>query len=209
MRRALVLLLILAFLAGGLSLLDVLVKDGVQTAMADRIEARSPGSKATVHISSFPFVGRILASGLVPALHVAVTNLRSGSLILSRVDLDVQQLKVDRHQLSKGVLQVLSIRSGTVVATVPQSVVDAEARLPVRLGDGTVSLAGVTVPATARVHGSRVTIAVAHLRHFSLVVPVLQVLPCVGTVVVVSKALRMSCHFTQLPGLLAGQAFHA
>jgi hypothetical protein len=74
-RRAIVVLVLLAVI---LAVGDVVAKDGVQSAIASRIEDRDPGSHATVTISSFPFVGRLAASGAVPSLDAVVTDLHEG-----------------------------------------------------------------------------------------------------------------------------------
>lgn len=209
MRRALILVVVLAFLAGVLAVVDVLVKDGVQAAIADRIESRSPGSTASVRITSFPFVGRIAVSGTIPELRVRVRDLQAGSLRFATVDLDVHQLTVDRSQLTRGSVRVTRIRAGTVVASVAQADLDRELHVGVHLGRGTVSYAGLTVSPVLSVAGDEVSVGIRGLPTVSFRVPTLEVLPCVGAATVVPGALRLSCSFRSVPGILSGQTFHA
>lgn len=204
------LVVVLALLAGVLSVVDVLVRDGVQSAIADRIEARSPGSHATVRISSFPFTGRLAVSGRVPGLSARVTDVTEGDIRFTDIDLDVHDLDVDRGDLTHGEVKPTSIRSGHVVADISQDSIRSLAHLPLTLGDGTVGADGVTVHVQVTLAGGGVVVGLGDgLPTFTVPVPELDILPCVGSARVVPHALQLSCTFTTLPGLLAGVTFHA
>ncbi len=209
MRKLLGLLVVLAVLFGIFSIIDVVVRLGVQGAIADRIESRSPGSHADVKISSFPFLGHLALSGTVPSMDADVTDVTDGDLHFSRIDLHVTDLEVERGQLDDGTVQPVSIERGRVVAYLSQSSVDALAHVPLRLGNGTVELDGVTAPVTLTVTDGAVVVTVAQgLPSFSVPVPDLDILPCVGAARVVPGSLHVSCRFTTLPGLLADAHFH-
>jgi hypothetical protein len=135
-RKLIALVLVLAVLLGVLSIIDVVVREGVQSAMSDRIESKLPGSHADVKISSFPFLGHLAASDTVPAAGVSVS-----------VDVSI-------------------VNDAVVVAP----------------GHG---LPSINVP-----------------------IPVLDILPCVGSARIVPGALRLSCRFHTLPGLLSHTTFH-
>jgi hypothetical protein len=210
LRKLVVLVVVLAVLAGALSIVDVVARERVQTAVAARIESRSPGSHAVVSISSFPFLGYLAASGTVPALRADVSGVEVGSLRIETVDLRVRDLKVSRSKLVHRQIQVLSIREGSVVAKVSQSALDAFSHVPVTIGRGTVGVAGVDIPAQVTVSKAAVTVSVAHgLATIRVPVPDLDILPCVGTAQLVPGALELSCTFRSLPGFLAGATFHS
>ncbi len=200
----------LAVLAAVASVADVVVRERAQTAIAARIESRSPGSHAAVTISSFPFLGYLGASGTVPALRADVSGVTVGNLRIEAVDLRVDDLKVSRSKLVHGEIQPLSIRRGTVLAVISQSAVDAFSHVPVTLGRGTVGVAGFDVAARVAVAAGAVTIAVGNgLASIRVPVPQLDILPCVGTARLVPGALELSCSFRSLPGILAGTTFHS
>jgi hypothetical protein len=204
LRKLVGLIIVLAVLVGLASIADVVVRKGVEATVGERIEARSPGSHAKVHISSFPFLGQLAASGTVPSLQADVTDITDGSLQLARVDLQVDNLKVSRNDLLHGKVRPLSITSGRVVAEVSQSALDSFSHLPLTLGQGTVGVAGVSIPVHITVTGGAVDVALGHgLADLRVPVPDLDILPCVASGQVVPGTLRLSCSFTRLPSLLA------
>jgi hypothetical protein len=208
-RKLVGLVVALGLLVGIAAIVDVVVRDGVEVAVADHIEARSPGSHATVHITSFPFLGHLAVSGTVPSLAADVSDVRDGNLMFRQVDLDVTDLRVDRSRLVHGDVQPVSIRRGQVTALVTQASLDSFSHLPLTLGQGTVSAAGITVKASVTITGDTVVVDLGRLPGLSIPVPSLDVLPCVGAARVVPGALRVSCTFTSLPGALAHTTFHA
>ncbi len=198
---------VLAIIIGGLSIADVVVKDSVQSAVASRIESRSPGSHASVRISSFPFVGRLAVSGDVPKLVADVTNVDAGAITFSSVRLTITDLKVDRGQLYHGRVKPISIQRGRVVASIAQSSVDSAVHLPLVLRPGRVRTGPISVPARLTVSGDRIGFSAAGLPSLSIVIPVLDILPCVGSARIVTGAVRLSCRFRALPPLLFGADF--
>jgi LmeA-like phospholipid-binding len=210
LRRLFVFTLVLAVLVGLLSIVDVQVRERVQATIARRIEARSPGSHAVVSISSFPFLGHLVASGTVPSLRADVTDVQDGSLRLESVELTIADLKLSRSKLAHGDVQALSISHGQVFAVISQSALDAFSHLPITLGSGKVGVAGATVAAHVTVVPGAVRIELAGgLPSVQVPVAALDVLPCVGSVQLVTAALHLSCAFRTLPGFLAGETFRA
>jgi hypothetical protein len=203
LRRLVGLVAVLALLAVGFSVIDVVVRKSVENSIATQIESRSPGSSAVVKIPSFPFLGHLAVSGTVPTLDADVTDVAAGPVEITHIDLDVTNLKLDRHQLLHNEVHPLSISSGQVVAVISQASLDALAHLSLRLGQGTISYLGLTIAVHLTIDDGAVVIALPHgLPHLRVAIPVLDVLPCVDAAAVVPGALQLSCHFTTLPGIL-------
>lgn len=209
MRRLFGLLIALAVLVAALAVADIVVRHRVQSAIASRIEAESPGSHATVRISSFPFVVRLVASGRVPKITADVTDVDGDGLRFSRIDLTIHNLEVSRHQLTRGKVQVRSIGRGRVVAVVPQAEIGAALHAPIELTAGHARVDGRTVPATVDVSGGRLALVAAGVPAVSVAVPELDILPCVSSARVVERAVRLSCRFHGLPAFLSGASFGA
>ena len=207
MRRAVTLLIVLAVIVGGLALVDHVVKDRVESDIASRIESRDPGSHAKVTITSFPFLGRLLVSGSVPEIQADVTNVVAGDLTFSSIRLTVDDLKVDRNDLFSGKVKPLAIKHGRVVAEITQASVDSLLHQQVVLQPGRIGLDGVDAPVSLTISDGTLGFSVAGLPSLSLKIPVLDVLPCVGSARVVTGALRLTCRFSTLPSVLAGTTF--
>jgi hypothetical protein len=206
-RRLITLLLVLAVIAGAFAIVDHVAKDRAQSDIASRIEASSPGSHATVRITSFPFLGRLGVSGHVPELQARVTDVKAGNITFSSIRLTVDDLDVNRDDLFKGKVKPISIRRGHVVAAISQAAVDSLVHLPLVLQAGRVSAAGVSVPVHLKVTGGSVSFSAAGLPSLSITIPVLDVLPCVGSARVVKGAVHLSCRFRKLPSLLTNTTF--
>ncbi len=209
MRRGIAVLLVFVFLGGALSVVDVLVKAGVETAMADQIEAVSPGATAKVKIRSFPFVGSLALSGDVPEIRIEVEGVDAGGLVFSSIALDLHSVRVDRHQLSRGGVVLTGIGAGRVAAVISESDIDAVSHLQIVLGAGTVEVGGVVGRVRTSVDGKTITFRLRRLPAFSITIPALEVLPCIGTVTVVPGALDLGCSFRGVPAALAGHVFQA
>jgi hypothetical protein len=202
-RRLIGVLVVVAIMVGGLALGDTVARHRVQTGAAKAIEATLPGSTATVSISSFPFLGRLAVAGTVPQLTADVDQVTAAGFTFDDVDLVVHDLKFDTSQLWRGRLKLDSISSGTVTAELPQSSIDHATGLPVTLGSGTVGVAGVQIPATVAVVDNKVTLTLPLIAPITFTVPQLSILPCVGSAVIHSGVIDLSCDFTQVPSALA------
>jgi hypothetical protein len=208
LRKLLAVVLVVAVLGAVLAVVDVVVRRGVERTMADRIEARTPGSHARVSISSFPFLGYMAAAGRVPSMRVDVTGVTEAGLRVESIDLKVDDLDVSRSRLEHGQVQVSSIRVGTVVAEISQSALDAFAHVPVTLGHGTVGVAGVSTAAHATIATGEITVALGNgLASINVPIPDLDILPCVGSAQILPGVLRLSCTFRSVPGFLANTTF--
>ena len=203
MRRLLGLAVVVAVLLAVFAVGDTVARHAAERAIARRIEARVPGTTATVHISSWPFLGRLAASGSVPSLDARVTGVRVGPFAVDSVDIAVADLRVSRSDLLHRKVTPRSIRSATVTGVISQRAVDAGTGLPVSLGDGTVGVAGIQVPARLVVVGSRVVVTVPPLPTFSVPLLPAALLPCSAAATITAGAITLSCTTTVLPPALA------
>jgi len=203
-RRLLVFLIVVTLLVGLAGLADVVIRHRVEAAIATRIDQRVPGSSAQVRISSFPFLGRLGASGNVPKLTAHVTGVEAGSVRFDTVDVVVTDLRVDRNELFNNKVQIRSIRQATITAVVSQASLDRQVGLPLSLGAGTVGVAGVQVPATLAVLNNRIRIQVPPLKPILITLPLTNLLPCIGGASIQPGRLVVTCSTDHLPPALDG-----
>lgn len=184
----------------------------VEAAVADRIEQRLPGTTARVHISSFPFLEHLAASGRILNLTAHLNHLTAGPVIYNNVHLKpvdfsdlnitIRGLRLGRDQLVHRRATIESIRSATITATISQSSVDETLRLPIVLGAGTVGIGGLSLPAKLAVRKHRMLLTSAHGFTLSFAAPPADLLPCVGQVDVYPGELHLSCALHQVPSVL-------
>jgi hypothetical protein len=203
LRRLIALLVGVAIIVAGLAVADIWIRHKVQSEVASHIDSELPGSHATVSISSFPFVGRLITSGTVPKLTVDVDNVQVDGITFGAIDIVVHQLKVDTSQLTSAKVVLRSISSGSVTADIPQTSIDQKLGQSLTLGSGTVSLDGVSVQPSISVSNTAVTLGMAGLPSITVPIPQLSLLPCVSAAVIVPGAVQLSCALSALPPALA------
>ncbi|MCL2394857.1 MAG: hypothetical protein FWC87_09245 [Acidimicrobiaceae bacterium] len=203
MRRLVGFLVAVVLILGLLALGDVWVRHRVQTVMADHIQSKVPGSTASVHISSFPFLGRLVVSGTVPELDAEVHGATALGLTFSNINIVIHGLKVSNSKLTSREVVLQSIDSGSVVGDITQSSIDQLTGVGATLGSGTVEVAGVTLTPIVGVSDGAVVVTLPHLPAIHIPIPRLGVLPCVDSVAIIPGALRVTCQLTELPPALA------
>ena len=189
----------------------------VETTVAQRIDEGLPGAKARVGIASFPFLGHLAASGTISELSVHIKNLPAGplsfngihlgALAFSDVEINIDDLHMRRDPLLHRRVMIDRVREATVTATLDEKALDQSIGLPVSLGHGTVGIGGLSLPADIAVGFGRITVTVPDQITFSLPVPPLDVLPCVGRVDITPRHLKLSCAVHRLPGVLSHTSF--
>ena len=203
MRRLIGVLVAIAVILGLLSLGDVWVRHRVQTVMADHLQSELPGSTASVHISSFPFLGRLAASGKVPEVDANVRDVSVEGLDFSNIRVLIHGLQVDNARLTSREVVLQKITSGSVTGDITQSSIDHLSGAPITLGSGTVEVAGITVTPAVTIAGGHIVVSLGHLPPLRIPIPQISILPCVGSAAIVPGAIRVSCQLTELPPALA------
>lgn len=202
MRKLLAFGLVVALVVVILGVADVVVRHTAERDIARHIESAVPGTTAAVHISSWPFVGRIAASGTIRAFHVTVSGVKVGPFAVDSVDLAVQDIKVSRSELLRGKVVLQSIRSAAITGVISQQSVDSGSGLPLTLGAGTVGLAGVQVPARIAVSGGRLLISVAPLPAIALPLLPAALVPCAAAAIISPGQITVSCTTSSIPPAL-------
>lgn len=169
-------------------------------------EAAGGPDSAEATITSFPFLGRLLASGSVPQVAVRVTGARAGPLRLAAVEVDAWDVSLDRDSLLSGDVRLRDIERGVVAVELDASAITGVVDLPVGITDGRVRVGtgAAAVAATVTVDGDgALVLSVAGLR--TLTVPVIRtpLFPCAATSVSVDDdRVRLSCEVDELPAVL-------
>jgi hypothetical protein len=183
---------------------DVTARVLTQRQLEHRIETNVPGASAKVTISSFPFLGRLAASGTVGKIRARVTHVASGAFSFDAITMTVTGVRFNRNQLFQGRVKLDKIDSGTVTADLSESELDrALGGIPVKLGQGSVALtvAGARVTAQVSVVNNQLRLQSGGVP-VTVDIPKLPVLPCVGSVVVTPQHVELGCTFKQIPSVL-------
>jgi hypothetical protein len=185
-----------------LGIADVGARIYAQGRAETQIGHRVPGSRSSVHISSFPFVGKLAATGKVDKITARVKHASAGIFSFDEVDVVLKGVRINRNQLLSGHVEVDSINIGTVKADMSEQAVDqalgGRATVHLAPGGAQVTIAGVTVTAPVALVNSALQLTVAG-QAISIPIPKLPLLPCVATVAVVRNYLEVSCTFHQVP----------
>lgn len=190
------------------------VRTRVQHSLAGYLDHRLPGARAQVDIASFPFLVHLVASGTILEVSVHLNRVSAGPLsfngielapiTFSDIDIHVHDVRLSRSELLHRRVVIERIHSAEVIATIRQGALDRAIGLPVTLGQGTVGIGGLTLPATIVVRDREITLNVPNEISVTVVAPSLAVLPCIGRVAIVPGALRLTCSLQRLPPVMAG-----
>lgn len=198
---------LLAILAAVLTVGDIEARIYTEHTFAHRIDVNVPGAHATVKITSFPFVGRLLTSGTVGRIRAHVVDATFGQYSFDTIDVAVSGVRLDRTALIHDQrIQVLGIDKGTVTADMTEVAIDkALGGLPVQLDDGIVRLTvkGISVVGTLSVSGNQLRIDVPGAP-IKVAIPKLPLLPCASSAVVTTGHLSVTCVLTGIPPALVG-----
>ena len=194
-----VLLLLLAF--------DLAARLVAENKLASRAEeAVSDAGSADAAISSFPFVGRLLASSSIPRVQVRVNGGRAGPLRLAAVVVDAHGVELDRAALLSGRVRVDDIDSGTLAVELDSRALSDTLKVPVAIADGRVKVNVRNVDLDAAIETGRsgsLVLRVARLQAFTVPVPRTPLLACAATKAEVhDDRVRLSCDIDRLPAPL-------
>ncbi len=109
-------------LAGAATALDFIARDVTERAVASDVKAATHAERATVSISSFPFIYGVAANGRVDGIDVSVYGVPAGLLRIDEINLDVRGVRIDQHRLlADRTVSVTSIDSATINVVVKLS----------------------------------------------------------------------------------------
>lgn len=193
----------LAIVAILLAVGDVAARRWAEGELARRIEASVPGSHATVHVSSFPFLGRLVASGSVSKITAHIDKVANTSVPFAFIEIEVDGVKLDRNTLIQDrKVKLQSISRGVVRAEITEAALSRAVGQPLRLGNGQLQVvrAGVAIPAKVAVVDNR--LVVSGPASLGVAIPKLPILPCAVTASVQPGRLDVSCEVHEIPPAL-------
>jgi len=219
--RRVVLILVIVVVGGAIAG-DQVARAYAQDQIHDRAGAYFGGqARTSAHISSFPFVGRLLASGSIRTTDITMENATLEQLTLRRLRLHLVGIRLDRDQLLHGHVHLIGLQSGTVEVDVDGRSLAERIGRDVRFRPGVVEVHG-TVAGRAVVATGTITVRanvlsfhptgaegvplplVASVLAFTYRLPRSDVFPCAATLQPIKDALRIGCTVTQLPEKLTG-----
>ena len=200
--RGVPLLVLLLVIAALLVAADLTARSVAEQELARRVETAVPeAGDASVDISTFPFLPRLLASGTVSRLDAEVRDVTIKRVRFEFIAVELHGVQLDRGQLTRNRQIVLQdIERGQVRGEVTQGALSEVLGLPVRLdaGRAEVRIGGVTVGADLSVTDGRLTVS-----GFGIALPTLDLtgpfLPCIGDAVILSGRVALTCDFDEIP----------
>lgn len=116
------LIVVIVVLAAAATALDFVARDLTERAVASDVKAATHAQRATVSISSFPFIYGVAVHGRVDGLDVNVYGVPAGLLSIDEISLDVKGVRIDQHRLlADRTVSVKSINSATINVVVKLS----------------------------------------------------------------------------------------
>jgi len=188
---------------------DLAARQVAEEQIAERVAAaEGVQGRARVEIASFPFLGRLLASGTVTDLDVSVDDVRAERVRLATVAVDLAEVEISRDALvSERRLVLQDVGRGTARAEITQEELSRLLDVPVTVGRGgvRVRVAGREVAADASVRDNVLRLSVAGARLPALTLPRLPLVPCLADVQLLPGRVRFTCELERVPPDLVGR----
>lgn len=168
-------------------------------------EAATDESGASADVDSFPFLGRLAASGSIEGVRVQVDGPRAGPLRLARVVVEASGVSLDRSGLVSGEVRLEDIERGSVAVELDGGALGEVLELTVTVDDGAVrvGVGGAMVTAAAAVDDGTLVLRVAGLGVLRVPVVRTALIPCaVTTLAVAGDRIRLGCEVDELPPAL-------
>lgn len=208
-------LLFLGILAAVLVVGDRAAKSLAETKLQERAAAAAGGGAvADATIRSFPFVPRLLLSGAAGDVDVAVTGVRGQTLPISRLELALRGVQLDKSRLlSDRAVELTGIDRGRITASVTAADLSGALGVPVAIAGGKVkvTVGGRTVEAdvSASSEGS-LQLGLGSLPALSVSLARTGLLSCaVSSAEVERDRVRLSCAVDEVPPALLRAAGRA
>ncbi|MEA2827373.1 MAG: hypothetical protein QOG43_1812 [Actinomycetota bacterium] len=179
--------------------------------MAARVHAADQDFDGPVSakISSFPFVGRLLVSGEISQVDVAVRDITVRGVTFASVGVRLRSVKIDRDPLVQDRRVVLtSIGRGTAVVEISGAEISRLLGVTVVLEEGNarVLVAGTLVPVSARVDGNTLVVNAAGITLPAIDIPKLPLVSCLTGTEILAGRVRLTCDVDRVPVELAGRS---
>jgi len=197
---------------------DQAAKGWAESQLAERAAAYyPPGSGSSASIHSFPFIGRLLVSGSVPAVDVNLDDVRVDPVLIRRLSIHVTGVKLNRSELFHGKVHLDRVSSGKIVATLDGPSLARAAGADLRFSPGVVTvhqkISGVDVTAKGKVtvKGNAVTVTPTSVQgldvppsRFALNyrIPGIEIFPCQADVKIIQDAVVLDCTVGDIPPAL-------
>lgn len=184
---------------------------GARQAAEAQLESRlrreaSSASETTVHLDSWPFLGRLAFSGRVAEVRASVADVVVSGLRLAHVSVELQDVRLDRDRLvAHRQVDLTDVEAGMATAEIAQADLrQALNGVPVileadRIG---VSVRGVTATVRATVRDGVLRLSAGGVSIPAITLPKLPLLPCVTDVEAGPGVLRLSCRLDTVPDAL-------
>ena len=205
--RRLLLPFVVVVIVGGLGL-DVAAKKYAEGQLASKAEDRAGGqATAAAHISSFPFVAKVLLSGEVSEVDLRMSRVTAEGVALASLDIDLHGVRIDRDKLlSSRKVEVTGISEGTVTAGFDAAGLSQLAHVPVDIADGKVQVhaAGRVVSATPSIDAAgMLSLSLGALPAVRVRLPKSDLAPCAASSVrATGGRLEVSCTIHDVPPAL-------
>ena len=199
---------VLVLLLGLLLAADYGARRVAEVQLRDRLAARvNQASQPEAGIHSFPFLGRLLVSGTVSEVDVALHGVVSHRLRFRTVSADLHDVRIDRNRLlSDRKVVVLGLARGTATAEIDDRDLSEVLGAAVRIGNGsaTISAGGRSVTLELSLANGVLVVQAPSvgIRPGSLPIPKLPLLPCASRITLVPGTIRLTCEFNQVPAEL-------
>ena len=185
---------------------DMGAKSYAQSELESRARAEGAAS-ASADIDSFPFVGKLLASGNAGDITLSMRDVATERVTFSTVVLALVDVKLDKGKLFDRKVEITDIDKGTITVGFDAADLSRRLGMPVTIDDGEISVtvAGQVVAATPAVtaEGSiRLTASagVAGMPSLNVPIPQTRLVSCkVSRVTVDDGVLEASCDINEIP----------
>ena len=183
---------------------DVAARRASESQLERRIVNDVPGATAaTVRIDSLPFLGRLAVSGRVPAVHAVAHDVEAPRLRLSRVSVDLHDVRIDRGRFFRHrQIDLENVERGFATAEIAQDDLrEALGGVPIVLDDGRigVTIGEVTASVSVSLRDNVLRLNAGRLTIPTITLPRIPLLPCVSDAVAEVGRLRLSCTLATVP----------
>lgn len=155
-------------------------------------------------VNSFPFLGRLVASGEVDEFTLRLDDVGTETVPLASFELEVDDVTFDRSNLMNSQVEIDDIGTATVTATVDEETASEVVGLPVTLTEGevTVTVDGQTQAAGVDAGDGSIVLSVPAADIPAIPLPQNDYLPCAVEVAVGDGEFSLSCTVEELPPVI-------